>query len=134
MVAVYVASPLGFSTPTRHYYETVLLPALGGHEVLDPWAGTPDRTAAQIGADNEAMIRRADVVLAVLDGTDVDSGTAAEIGFAAALGVPVVGWRSDWRQAGDHPDATVNLQVQHWLASLHSDLGEAVAALARGGT
>lgn len=38
-----------------------------------------------------------DVVIAVLDGTDVDSGTAFEIGYATARGKPVVGIKTDKR-------------------------------------
>jgi nucleoside 2-deoxyribosyltransferase len=54
-------------------------------------------------------------VFAVLDGPDVDSGTAAEIGYAAALGRPVVGWRSDIRTAGDNEAALVNLQIEWFI-------------------
>ncbi len=43
-------------------------------------------------------VRAADVVVAVLDGPDVDSGVAFEMGYAYALGVPVVGLRTDFRQ------------------------------------
>lgn len=151
MTAVYVASPLGFTLPTRTYYEGVLLPALAaaGWQVLDPWSASasvfdaafalpagPDLDAALLaanrtaGATNEGLIRRADGVLAVLDGVDVDSGTAAEIGFAAALGKPVVGWRSDHRAAGENAQSVVNLQVEHWLTGpVHRELDAAVAAL-----
>lgn len=61
---------------------------------------------------------------------DVDSGTAAEIGFAYALGKPVVGWRSDCRQAGDNAASVVNLQVEHFLTGCVSvDLEEAITRL-----
>ena len=40
----------------------------------------------------------ADVVVARLDGADVDSGVAFETGYARALGIPVVGIRTDYRQ------------------------------------
>jgi nucleoside 2-deoxyribosyltransferase len=53
-------------------------------------------------------IRRADAVVAVLDGADVDSGTAFEVGYAAALGIPVIGLRTDYRPGADHG---VNLMV-----------------------
>lgn len=69
----------------------------------------------RLGAANAADIQRADAVLAVLDGVDVDSGTAAEIGFAAALGKPIVGLRLDTRQTGDNEGAVVNLQVEHFI-------------------
>jgi len=41
----------------------------------------------------------------------VDCGTAAEIGYAAGLGKPALGIRSDLRQAGE-PEMAVNLQVE----------------------
>jgi len=72
-------------------------------------------------------------VLALLDGSDVDSGTAAEIGYAAALARPVVGLRSDIRTAGDNEAAIVNLQVEWFIEAsggrLTGTLDTAVAAL-----
>ena len=117
-----------------------MLPALAaaGLEVLDPWLLTPEVDAAlsrrarrsptapsrrtslaevdrRIGEANADLIRDADGMLAVLDGTDVDSGTAAEIGFASALGKVVVGLRTDLRRAGDNDGAIVNLQVEYFI-------------------
>ena len=40
--------------------------------------------------------------MAVLDGTDVDSGTAAEIGYAFARGKLIVGYRGDFRLSADN--------------------------------
>lgn len=126
---IYVASPLGFSEPGSEYLDAVLHPALlaAGFSVVDPWstgagivnaAGSdPDRRAlnAALGAANASLITECAAVLAVLDGTDVDSGTASEIGFASALGKLVVGLRTDFRMAGDNPDTPINLQVLHFI-------------------
>lgn len=49
-----------------------------------------------------AAIGEADVVLAVLDGPDVDSGVAFEIGAAYRAGIPVVGIRTDYRNQQLH--------------------------------
>jgi nucleoside 2-deoxyribosyltransferase len=38
-----------------------------------------------------------DAVVAVLDGNDVDSGTAFEVGYACAKGKPVIGLKTDTR-------------------------------------
>jgi nucleoside 2-deoxyribosyltransferase len=152
---VYAAGPLGFSAATRPFHDDVLVPELRrrGFEVLDPWAGGAAIEAAlalegpedarlaalraanrTVGEANEAMLLACDGVFAVLDGTDVDSGTAAEIGFAAALGRPVVGWRSDLRSAGDNPGAVVNLQVEWFVersgGRIERDLAAALDALA----
>lgn len=141
---VYVASPLGFTLPGRAWYDGVLLPALAarGHEVLDPWAASAADFAAATddasllaanvtaGAKNEALIRGCDAVFAVLDGVDVDSGVAAEVGFAAALGKAVIGWRSDFRLAGDNAQSIVNLQVEHFLTgAVETDLETAISRL-----
>ena len=71
-------------------------------------------------------------MLAVLDGPDVDSGTAAEIGWAAAHDTPVIGLRTDFRLA-DHEAAAVNLQVEDFVVAsggrLVRNLDDAVAAL-----
>jgi len=42
-------------------------------------------------------IDTADVVVAILDGADADSGTAFEVGYAYARRVPVVAVRTDYR-------------------------------------
>jgi nucleoside 2-deoxyribosyltransferase len=134
---IYVASPLGFSEAGRHFYTAVLIPYLRGlrYEVLDPWALAdarkieavqrlpygPERRDAwrrlnrEIGATNRAAIDRARGVVAVLDGVDVDSGTAAEIGYAFARGKLVVGYRGDFRLSADNEGSTVNLQVEYFI-------------------
>ena len=43
--------------------------------------------------------RAADVLVAVLDGPDVDSGTAFEMGIAYERGIPIVGVRTDYRES-----------------------------------
>lgn len=150
MPRVYVASPLGFTAAGRRYHDEVLLPALraAGFEPLDPWAGGAPIEAAlasgdaealtaanrAVGAANAALIDDSDAVFAVLDGADVDSGTAAEIGWAAARGRPVVGWRSDWRLTGDNAGTVVNLQVQYFVevggGAIETDLDAALDRLA----
>ena len=151
---VYLAGPLGFTEAGRLYHETVLRPAVvdAGFEPLDPWetsaahlevlalpAGDPRRARRlpdvnrEIGRRNAEMIRACTAVLAVLDGTDVDSGTAAEIGFAAALARPVIGLRMDLRVAGDNEATTVNLQVEWFVEQsggrLARNLPDAIAGL-----
>ncbi len=151
---VYLAGPLGFTEPGRLYHETVLVRAVvaAGFDPLDPWDVVDDIAAVfalpvgdarraeqlpavnrRIGARNAEMIRECSGVLALLDGSDVDSGTAAEIGYAAALGRPVIGLRSDIRTAGDNEAAVVNLQVEWFIEAsggrLTATLEEAISAL-----
>jgi nucleoside 2-deoxyribosyltransferase len=46
-------------------------------------------------------IRSADVIVAVFDGADVDSGAAFECGYAYAIRKPIVGIRTDLRSGGE---------------------------------
>ena len=71
-----------------------------------------------------------------LDGTDVDSGTAAEIGYAAALHKPVVGLRLDLRVTGDNEATIVNLQIEWFIREsggrlLDTNVDDAIAALTK---
>lgn len=55
-------------------------------------------------------IENSDLLVAVIDGADVDSGTAWEIGFAYSKRKPVFGLRTDFRTLGI--EGTVNLMVE----------------------
>src|ERR1051325_4485539 len=69
----------------------------------------------KIGGNNASAIDRCDAVFAILDGVDVDSGTASEIGYAFARGKPILGYRGDCRLSADNEGATVNLQVEFFI-------------------
>ncbi|MGD0568286.1 MAG: nucleoside 2-deoxyribosyltransferase [Candidatus Sulfotelmatobacter sp.] len=60
-------------------------------------------------SDKNALTQ-ADLVVANLDGMDVDSGTAWELGFAEGLGKHCVGVYTDWRLHFKYQ--TVNLMIQ----------------------
>ncbi len=63
-----------------------------------------------IFSKNLAAIGKSDILVAVIDGADVDSGTAWEIGYAFAKGKPVIGLRTDFRTLGI--EGTVNLMAE----------------------
>lgn len=70
-----------------------------GHEALVPLEDA-ERDAGAIYRDNLALIVAADAVIANLNpfrGAEPDSGTCVEVGYALALGKPVVGYASDLR-------------------------------------
>jgi nucleoside 2-deoxyribosyltransferase len=71
-----------------------------------------DKTNRQkiIFKKNLTGIENSDIIVAVIDGTDVDSGTAWEIGYAFAKGKPVIGLRTDFRTLGI--EGTVNLMIE----------------------
>lgn len=121
----YVASPLGFSDTTRDYYRDIYLVRLRTVvDPIDPWGLTDaaeflhakdDAERYDVGLRaaerNVEAIRRSSMVVAQLDGQEVDSGTASEVGYASGLGKPCVGIRTDLRQAGE-AGMMVNLQVE----------------------
>ena len=47
------------------------------------------------------MVAEADIVIAILDGPDADSGTGVELGYAYAVKTPIVGIRTDFRISED---------------------------------
>lgn len=53
----------------------------------------------------------ASMVLVILDGSDADSGSCFEVGYAFAKGLPIVGLRTDFRGSGEHMG--VNLMLTH---------------------
>lgn len=134
---IYLAGPLGFSEVGRLFYYQQLIPALQqrGFELLDPWQlnDTAELQAAlaladlnkqraelmrlntDIGRVNAQAIDRCDWILANLDGVDVDSGTAAEIGYGFAKDKRIFGYRGDFRLSCDNLGSRVNLQVEYFI-------------------
>lgn len=133
---IYLASPLGFALSTQAFMTELVTALRTDISVINPWddvrfasefaaiaaidsVSERERRLAtinrELGRANAQNIQDADGVFAVLDGVDVDSGTAAEIGYAFALGKRVYGLRTDFRLAGDNAGSLVNLQVQYFI-------------------
>jgi nucleoside 2-deoxyribosyltransferase len=124
----YLASPLGFTDGGRYYSDSVLVPALDAVvTVVDPWrltseqevrdaraSGRERELALEIGRRNEEAIRSCELLVAYLEGQEPDSGTAAEVGYGAGLGLTCFGLRTDLRQSGE-AGVAVNLQVEHFI-------------------
>jgi nucleoside 2-deoxyribosyltransferase len=138
----YVASPLGFSEAGRDYYAQRYMPALAEHvEPVELPAqfdaaraeGREQAFGIEVGARNGAAIRSAQMLIAQLDGQEVDAGTAAEVGYAAALDLPCIGVRSDLRSSSE-PGMRVNLQLEAFIVLsggfIAGSLDELVAQLA----
>lgn len=150
---LYLAGPLGFSEAGRHFKDHVLIPALEGlgHRIVDPWAITDPkiieainamppgvrrrnawkRLNPEIGQQNAAAIVRCQAVVAVLDGVDVDSGTAAEIGFAFARKKIIIGYSGDFRLSSDNEGVIINLQVEYFIRASGGDVALTLADLLR---
>ena len=145
---IYLAGPLGFSEAGRLFHNNVIIPLVleAGFEIRDPWVLTPQTIIDSalklpygkerkekwqeinkiIGLNNALAIEESDAIMAVLDGVDVDSGTAGEIGYGAALGKIIIGYRGDFRLSSDNEGSTVNLQVEYFI---YKNGGEIVVPL-----
>ena len=75
-------------------------------------------------------IDRCSCMVALLDGAQVDDGTAWEIGYACAKGIPVYGCRTDRRRAGETPHSYVNSMIQGCLSGFARGPEELVKLLA----
>lgn len=133
---LYLAGNFGFSESGRFFMYEKFIPVIeaAGYFVLDPWEyGDPIIRPAlempdgeeklkalgianeKIGFTNEHLIRRCRGIIAVLDGTDVDSGTSGEVSFGYGIGRTTLGYRSDFRLSSENIAAKVNIQVQYFI-------------------
>lgn len=103
---VYLAGPL-FSDAER-FYNIRVAEYLRSHayevhlpqEIGDTKASRGDDEHHEIFTVNHAALDNSDLVVAIIDGADADSGTAWEMGYAYAKGIPVYAIRTDFRMVG----------------------------------
>lgn len=118
----YIAGPL-FTTQDRHQLERIEQALVtAGHTAFLPHRDGEDDSAKR-GPEDEAAderrqrifradmegLRKADGVVAMLDGADADAGTAFELGWAYANRRPIFGLRTDFRTLG--PEGPVSLML-----------------------
>jgi nucleoside 2-deoxyribosyltransferase len=152
---VYLAGPSGFTAPGLMWHNEILVPRINAAGLIgkDPWAnqsaihdvlttmpfGVERREQLRIanldqGRYDLQLIRESRAILAVLDGCDVDSGTALEIGYGFALGLLIVGLRTDIRGSGDNEGSEVNLMIETCIADsggiYTTNVDEAIAHVA----
>ena len=129
---VYLAAPL-FSEAERTYNAS-LADLLREHlfEVYLPQETGDDtdtrRQAEQVRifSKNKEALDNADIVVAVIDGADADSGTAWEMGYAFARQKPVIAIRTDFRRTGTHEQVNMMLEESSVVISSPMQLPEAV--------
>ena len=128
----YVAGPL-FDEGERWWMETVEhRVASAGLSTFLPHRDNPPKTADNVRLifeRNRAALDRCDLVVASLNGLTTDDGTAWEIGYAHARGVPVIGLHTDWRRRFD--DQVVNLMLECSIEQVVRSLDDLDATLQR---
>jgi nucleoside 2-deoxyribosyltransferase len=114
---VYLAGPLFTQAERRWNQELAKALTERGFDMLVPQVLAEALISETGFFDPKALfnlavetVKKSDVVLAVLDGADPDSGTAFECGVAWSSGIPIVGLRTDCRKGGDGTD-NVNLML-----------------------
>lgn len=95
-------------------------------DALANWGDDAPRRVMETCRDSLAACS---LVVALLDGPQVDDGTAWEIGFAHARCIPIIGVRTDFRAAGDVPGALVNAMIHASCEVIVDSTDALIAAL-----
>lgn len=131
---VYLAAPL-FSAAERTYnaylagllrknFFSVHLPQDAG----DDSASRGKQEHERLFRLNLAALEKSDIVVAVIDGADADSGTSWEMGYAHARGKKVIGLRTDFRRVGIDEQVNLMLEQSARLVSTEEQLLDALSA------
>ncbi len=125
---VYLAAPL-FSAAERSFNEALASFLRARHLRVFVPQEQGDDCAARDPASIRLLFDRlvaaldaSDLVVAVIDGADADSGVAWEMGYAYAHGVPVVALRTDFRRVGDCECANLMLECSSEVAGSFDEL------------
>lgn len=125
---VYLAAPL-FSEAERSYNLSVASHLKNNFfDVYLPQEAGDDSPArnkeeqVQIFSENMKALENADIVVAIIDGADADSGTAWEMGYGYARGKPVFALRTDFRRASMHEQVNLMLEESSKVISSLKEL------------
>jgi len=132
---IYLAAPL-FSEAEKDYNKNLseilslhLFEVYLPQEVGDD-TGLRDKEAYQgIFRKHCRALDTVDVVVAVIDGSDADSGTAWEMGYAYGRGIPVIAIRTDFRMVGQHEHVNLMLEQSSRVVRSTEELLVALSAL-----
>ena len=130
---VYLAGPLFTHAELKYNLELKDMLIKKGFSVFLPQKDAEDAAAEREKQNQEWIFKKclegvdnSDIVIAVLDGVDVDSGTAWEIGYAYAMQKPIIGIRTDFRTLSD---GIVNLMIEMSINALARDEDELLKIL-----
>lgn len=124
---VYISGPL-FTPAERSYLEQIdsLCQKIGLSTYLphrDAGFGPASEKQAKHYFDQDLwMLQNSHCVVAVINGADIDSGTAWEIGFSYSSGKHLIGIREDIRDVEINPMLICTLILTRSLEELHSEL------------
>jgi nucleoside 2-deoxyribosyltransferase len=124
MAKVFISAAL-FTYAERHY--NALLRdhlVVAGHDVVLPQEF--DESGGEENLFQQCIdgIRSSDVVVAVLEGAEVDVGVGFEVGVAYTNGIPVLGLRTDFRRRSETVEGGLNLMLQYGINKVIYSAGE----------
>ncbi len=96
------------------------------HEIV-PVGAEPE----QIFRANLQALNQCDLMVAILDGPQVDDGTAWEVGYFFSQGKKILGIRTDFRRAGESESSRVNLMIESSCVTVASSTEELYSELER---
>lgn len=131
---IYLAAPL-FNEAERLFNSKIALELREkgfevwlAQEALFIKQGTHKEKKMIYEADISAL-KASDVVVAVLDGKEVDEGVAYEMGYAKAIGKPIAGLKTDHRTFSGTEE--VNLMLEVSLIKICKSIEEVINLLSK---
>lgn len=128
MKRAYIAGPL-FTESERYFLEKIdkICQKMGIETFLPHRDVDQSLSPEKIFEQDLENIRKADMLIAVLEGPDVDSGTSFELGVGYQLGKYIIGIRTDSRaifeRAHENPlEIEINLMIRYSLDQFHKNL------------
>ncbi len=126
MVKIYLSGPL-FSLADVEWAEQVKVriekqfgssvEVIWPHEIA---SGAPQ----EIFQKNISALKGCPLVVAILDGPQVDDGTAWELGYHYARGGKILGLRTDFRRAGETHESKVNAMIEFSCHSIANSIDQ----------
>lgn len=78
----------------------------------------------EIFQKNISALKKCPLVVAILEGSQVDDGTAWELGYHYARGGKILGLRTDFRRAGETPESKVNAMIEFSCHSIANSIDQ----------
>lgn len=108
---IYLAGPL-FNLAEREFNRNLAALLRRKYEVWLPQEQEQrHKPAREVFAKDREGITWADLMVASMDGSDPDSGTSWECGYAFGLGIPIVVFRTDFRMGEEPGKGSYNLML-----------------------
>lgn len=124
---IYISGPL-FTEGERYLLETIeKICHKAGFDTYLPHRDTglferQKESSKTVFLKDIEIIGTAAMLISVLNGNDIDSGTSWEIGYCFAMGTPVIGYMNDSRLFD--PENQINPMIFHALEKLVMSLEE----------